>query len=125
MKKVTMKQLLFLVLFLFGVAGTSQAQVCKLPNSDDTVEVFSATFEGNNKVKVVVSNDSQEVSANVTVTVRVTYVGTRDKITKEFTDKGRALPNQSTEILIAIDETCNGRMPKSVEAISITGTKCK
>lgn len=122
MKKVTMKQLLFLVLFLFGVAESSQAQVCKLPNSDDNVEVFSATLDGTNKVKVVVSNDSQEVSANVTVKVKVTY---GNGVSKEFTGKGLAKPNNSSEILIIIDEKIGGYTPRSVEAISITGTKCK
>lgn len=122
MKKVTMKQLLFLVLFLFGVAESSHAQVCKLPNSDDNVEVFSATLDGTNRVKVVVSNDSRDVSANVTVTVKVTYANNK---AKEFTGKGLAKPNTSSEILIAIDETYGLHKPRSVEAVSITGTKCK
>ena len=60
-----------MTLLLFAVI--SNAQVCKISNSNDNVEVFSATIINGSSVAVTVGNDSQDISANVTVEVTVTY----------------------------------------------------
>lgn len=120
-----MKQLLFMLMLLMGAVGSANAQVCKISNTNDNVEVFSASLTSPNQVTVVVSNDSKEISANVTVKVKVTYeVGSSAK-EYDFTGKGLARPNKSTAILISIPEKdTKNRVAKSVEAISISGTKC-
>ena len=123
-----MKQLLFMLMLLMGAVGSANAQVCKISNTNDNVEVFSTSLTSPNQVTVVVSNDSKEISANVTVIVKVTYdVPGGGGIAKDhnFTGKGLAKPNESTAILINIPEKdTNNRVAKSVEAISISGTKC-
>ena len=121
-----MKQLLFTIMLLLGAAGSVNAQVvCKISNTNDNVEVFSASLSSPNQVTVVVSNDSKEISANVTVTVKVTYEKDGYKTTKEFIGKGLAKPNGSTRILIDIPEKDeNGKPAGSVQAMNISGTKC-
>lgn len=120
-----MKQLLFIMMLLFCASGNINAQVCKISNTNDNVEVFSASLINSKQVKVVVSNDSQEISANVTVTVEVTYTDGSYSKTKTFTGKGLARPNTSTEIVIDIPENIDySKKPKSVQVTGISGTKC-
>lgn len=124
-----MKQLLFTMLLFWGVAATTDAQVCKISNSNDNVEIFSAVLNRPDQVTVTVSNDSKDISANVTVGVKVTYQRTDPQwgtSTKEqtYSGKGRALPNQETLIFIDIPETIGAYEAKSVKPISISGTKC-
>lgn len=122
-----MKQLLFILMLLFGAAGSTHAQVCKISNTNDNVEVFDARLKGPNQVKVVVSNDSQNISANVTVEVEVTYKRSSSghTIVKPFKGKGLAKPNASTEIVIDIPEKIdNDYTAVSVEPKDISGTKC-
>lgn len=121
-----MKQLLFIMMLLFCAAGNINAQVCKISNTNDNIEVFSASLINSKQVKVVVSNDSQEISANVTVTIEVTYTdGYNSPKTKTFTGKGLARPNTSTEIVIDIPEDIDySKKPKSVQVTGISGTKC-
>ncbi|MDE5551191.1 MAG: hypothetical protein K2I99_07590 [Bacteroidaceae bacterium] len=120
-----MKKVLTALLFLWTVIGFANAQVCKISNSGDNVEVFSAVIEGNT-VKVTVSNDSENISANVTVTVKVTYSnGMRTERTMTFSGKELCKPNKPTLITIPISEQQNGLKATKVEVVSITGTKCQ
>lgn len=120
-----MKQLLFTLLLLLSIAGSANAQVCKISNTNDNVEVFSAYLSSPNQVTVVVSNDSKDISANVTVKVKVTY-GTPGygPIEKEFTGKGLAKPDSTTEIRINIPDQENKKTAQSVQVTGISGTKC-
>ena len=118
-----MKKIAFLALMLLGLFGVCQAQVCKISESNDNVEIFSAVIEDGNTVIVTVSNDSKDISANVTVVVEVTY---SNGGTKQFSGKVKAEPNQESIIRIPIPEFLNNRnnTPKKVVAKEITGTKC-
>lgn len=118
-----MKQLLVtIMMLLFGVAGMVKAQVCKLPNSKDNVEVFRTFLSSPTQVTVIVSNDSKDISANVTVEIEVTY-GYNTKQT--FYGKELAKPNKKTTIYIDIPEKgSNNQVPTEVKAKSISGTKC-
>lgn len=118
-----MKRIITALLFLWTVVGFSNAQVCKISDSGDNVEVFSAFIENGNIVKVKVSNDSKDISANVTVTVKVTYEYAH--ITETYSGQELATPNGSTVITIPISEKKNGKKATKVEVISITGTKCQ
>lgn len=120
-----MKIKLILILALVGFFSTVSAQVCKINESGDNVEVFSAIIEGENTVVVTVGNDSRDISANVTVTVEVTYKKGNSIHTYNYTGKKIAQPNQETIIKISIPaEDKNGYKPYSVKVTGITGNKC-
>lgn len=123
-----MKKILTALLLLWTVVGFANAQpqpqVCKISDSGDNIEVFSAVIEGK-AVKVTVSNDSKEISANVTVTVKVTYSNSmRTERTMTFSGK-ELCPPQRTVITIPIPEQQNGLKATKVEVVSITVTKCQ
>lgn len=118
-----MKKILTALLLLWTVVGIADAQVCKISDSGDNVEVFSAFIKDGNTVEVTVSNDSKDISANVSVKVKVTYEV--DRNTENFTGKALAEPNKSTAITIPIPVTKQNRKATKVEVIGITGTKCK
>lgn len=117
-----MKKMLFLLIAIFCVSTMMNAQVCKISNSNDNIEVYSCELTNNNTVTVTVGNDSQDISANVTVTIEVVY-GRSDA--KTFSAKGLAGPNRTTEIKISIpSENKQGSSPSAVKVTSISGTKC-
>lgn len=121
-----MKKIL-LLLALVGLFSNVSAQVCKISSSNDNVEVFSAYIVDGSIVEVTVGNDSQSVSANVTVEVEVTYKDSRNIKTKKYSGKDVAKPNTTTSIKIPINPTypdwpsCKA---VSVKVLDITGTKC-
>lgn len=118
-----MKKFLFSLIACVSFFFNANAQVCKISESNDNVEVFGALFNNEKtSVDITVSNDSKDISANVTVTIKVTYK--HADYTKEYTCKGIAKPNGSTIISKEIDPELKGWKPTSVEVISITGTKC-
>ena len=117
-----MKKMLFTLVTILCVTLSTQAQVCKISQSNDNVEVFSCNLVDNNSaVAVTVGNDSQNISANVTITVEVTY---NNAIKKTYSTKVIAQPNQTTDVKICIDDKVNNVTAKSVKVISLTGTKC-
>lgn len=118
-----MKKIITSLLLLWAVVSfADNVQVCRISGSGDNVEVFSAFIENGNTVKVTISNDSKDISANVTVTVKVTYEYAH--ITETYSGKELAKPGP-TEITIPISEKKNGKKATKVEVISITGTKCQ
>lgn len=121
MKKIF--KISFIVLMFCGIIGNSYAQVCKISSSNDNVEVFSATIVNGSSVAVTVGNDSQDISANVTVEVIVTYESSN--YTKTYTGKKVARPNTETVIEIPIATSYYERKPTSVKVTSISGTKCQ
>lgn len=118
-----MKKILFLFLTMCTLIVSANSQVCKISGENDNVEIFSCLLaENNTEVHVVVANDSQSISANVTVTVEVDYGG---NIKKTYTGRAIAKPNQETLIIIkGVSPKVSNRDVKSVQAISITGAKC-
>lgn len=119
-----MKKIITSLLLLWAVVSfADNVQVCRISGSGDNVEVFSAFIENGNTVKVTISNDSKDISANVTVTVKVTYEYAH--ITETYSGQELATPNGSTVITIPISEKKNGKKATKVEVISITGTKCQ
>lgn len=120
-----MKKIALFTLMILGIFGSLNAQVCKISDTGDNVEVFSATISDGHIVTVVVGNDSQDKSANVTVNVTVTYKGSSTSKEYTFTAKAIAQPNQTTEIKIDIPERDKqDRTPVSAKVTQITGTKC-
>lgn len=108
---------------IFGLsltAGNVNAQVCKISGSNDNVEVFSCQLNENN-VDITLSNDSNDIKANVTVTVEVFY---GNNLTKTYTGKVLANPGTSTALSIPIEGKVNNLTAKSVKVTSLSGTKC-
>lgn len=120
------KRMLLFTLILLGFFTIANAQVCKISNSNDNVEVFSANIIDGLRVEVTVGNDSQDISANVTVEVEVTYNYGNLSDKKTFTGKKVAKPNAETIINIPIDKSYpNSKYtPSSVRVTGISGTKC-
>lgn len=119
-----MKKYLFILMTIFGLSiisnsfGVANAQVCKISETNDCVEVFSSYIADGFAV-VTLSNDSDHTKANVTVTIEVKYGNS----TKSFTGKIMASPG-STELKIPIDTKFNNFPPQSVRVTSISGNKC-
>lgn len=122
-----MRKFLLSFMFLLGITvisdsfGVANAQVCKISETNDNVEVFSCFLDGEH-VSVTLSNDSENIKANVTVTVEVQYGN--GTLTKSFTGKIMAKPGGSTDLKIPIDPKFKGYSPSSVKVTSISGTKC-
>ena len=117
-----MKKTLIILLTLICFGATAKAQVCKISGSNDNIEVFSCyTDVENNQVVVIVSNDSNDISANVTVTVEVKM----GSVTKTVYGKARALPNQNTKIEIPMkSEGVKIGSGTTARCTDISGTKC-
>lgn len=117
-----MKKIIFLFAAMVCMAMNANAQVCRISESNDNVEVFSCYLTDNNSaVAVTVGNDSQNISANVTITVEVSY---NSSLKKTYSAKVIAQPNQTTDIKINIQQKVNNWEAQSVKVISLTGTKC-
>jgi hypothetical protein len=121
-----MKKIIFIVVAVIGLSFCVNAQVCKINGTNDNVEVMSCNIVGN-QVLVKVSNDSRDISANVTVSVTVEYAhasgggcGTK---TASLSGKTQSFANDYATIEIDIPIK-DGYKPCRVEATSILGTKC-
>ena len=115
-----------------GFSAGANAQVCMISGGEDkndNVEVLSADLNLNNGIVYVrVGNDSRLISANVTVEVEVSYKKGSNTKKKKFTGKGLASANEISTIRIpcflAYPDDADYKAV-SVEAMKITGTKCK
>lgn len=70
-----MKKFLMILTCCVAILSINAANYCTLPNSNDTISAGQATFEGNT-VYVTLYNDSPNIRANVTVTVKAGYATT-------------------------------------------------
>lgn len=122
-----MKKLLFSLVASLFVITVSQAQVCKISESNDNVEVYSCYLTNNNStVTITVGNDSQNIAANVTIEIEVLYkFASGVSRSRTYTGRGLAKANSTTEIIINIlPEIDGGAKPVSVSTKGISGTKC-
>lgn len=100
---------------------------CKLNNEGDTVEALSATIDKDNScVKVSLGNDSNDVAANVTVTIEVKYRWNIYDKPLTYTGKIQVGPQQTVVLTIPINATAGDDryVPNSVTVVSVTGSKC-
>lgn len=110
-------------LICFG--ATAKAQVCKISGSNDNVEVFGCRTDAeNNQVFVTVSNDSNDISANVTVTVEVKGREGCNSCTTTVEGKALAKPGQSTLIKIKVPSSFKLTENSRSTCTGISGTKC-
>lgn len=103
------------------------SQSCKISNANDTVEVTNCSLIGDNKVEVTVSNDSNDINANVTITIVVIYKLNSQTFKETYEGKGMAKKCESTVITIPISscyKNDNRYKPFSVSVTSISGSKC-
>lgn len=110
----------------FGSMANAQ-KVCKISGSNDNVEIFSSYIdEDNNQIVVTVGNDSNDISANVTITIQVSAKKKGYSGMENLTLSGKeiAKPNQTTTINIPLkggyEFTSNSKIIDS----KISGTKC-
>lgn len=123
-----MKKTAWIILAFLGLCSVSSAQVCKISGENDNVEVMSYFFEDETTVVVVVSNDSKDISANVTVSVDIKSLNKGINCCYDLsnlTGKGRALPNQDTQIKIKLPAPYKQNPDKSrIIVKDISGSKC-
>lgn len=123
-----MKKVFIMMFALICFGATAKAQVCKISGSNDNVEVFTCyTDVAKNQVVVRVSNDSNEISANVTVTVEVKNVkqsGYSNLKKLTLTGKELAKPNGPTDIKIDIPSGYTLLNESTAQCTNISGTKC-
>lgn len=123
-----MKKTAWIILAFLGLCSVSSAQVCKISGENDNVEVMQAFFEDESTVVVVVSNDSKDISANVTVSVDIKGLNKGSGCCYELTNltgKGRALPNQDTQIKIKLPSPYKQNQDKTrITVKNISGSKC-
>lgn len=118
--------LLLFVLIFFG--ASARAQVCKISGTNnDNIEVFTCFPDvSRNQVIVRVSNDSRDISANVTVEVEVQNAKSGSSLKKlTITGKGLAKPNGPTDIRIDLPSGFELVKESSVECKGISGAKCQ
>ena len=99
-----MKKVFCILIAFFCITVASQAQICKISGANDNVEVQDVTWQGYH-VYVTVGNDSQDISANVTIEVEVEYeyFNSPGTFKKSFSAKKTVKPNGETEIKIKTD----------------------
>lgn len=120
-----MKKTLLIMFASICLSATANAQVCKISGSNDNVEVFGCRTDAeNNQVFVIVSNDSNDISANVTVTVEVKGKEGCSSCTTTVEGKGLAKPGQSTQIKIKVPGNFKLTENSRSKCIGISGSKC-
>lgn len=120
-------RIIALAVLVLTTAFVSFSQVCKISKDNDTVEVTNCSLVGDDTVEVTVENDSNDINANVTVTIEVVYKLNSSTFTKTYEGKKMAMKDGETLIKIPIASCYNNDeryKPYSVKAIAITGAKC-
>lgn len=120
-------RIICLTLQMLATVFVCFSQTCLISNANDTVEIENCTLIADNKVEVTVSNDSNDINANVTVSIEVAYKFNSQIFKKNYIGKGMAKKSESTIITIPISSCYNGDeryKPYSVSATGISGSKC-
>ena len=120
-----MKKVVFVLFVLICFGATANAQVCKISGTNDNVEVFGChTDAENNQVIVTVSNDSNDISDNVTVTVEVKGKADCGSCTTTVEGKGLSKPGQTTQIKIKMPSSFKLTENSRSKCTGIRGSKC-
>jgi hypothetical protein len=128
-----MKKILVILVAVIGLSISVNAQVC--PIEGGNIEVVSSPTHNGSEAIVTVANDSETTSANVTVTVKVSYHFTSNNAYyKSETFSGTEFVGKGGRTQIRIPITScysynhNGTTltlcPKAVEVTDIRGRKC-
>lgn len=121
-----MKKVLLILVAMLGISFAANAQSCKIQGANDGSTVMVTNdYQDGNKIVVNLENDSNEICANVTVEVTVSYAGGN---TKTYSGRGKSCPGTSCKIEIPIQENYNGqsRYPlKGYKVQKVSGTKCE
>lgn len=122
-----MKQLILSLIMAVAVLLplTTEAKVCKIKGTDDTIELTGSSH-ASNTVNLVLSNDGPAM-ANVHITITVTYrhQSRNIKITKVYTETRRINPYGDTAVTIPINDVVDTYyVYDSFTLDSLTGEKC-
>lgn len=125
-----MKYIAILTLFLVALCtpNYTDAQVCNIKGTYDTVEVAYDSYDAaTNKLTVSVNSDSQQ-AANITITATVNYKNGNVTKTQTYTERVIAQPCTSSicEITVPSSVTIsNWKYTFSDYTLSISGNKCE
>lgn len=113
-----MKKFLMILTCCVAILSINAANYCTLPNSNDTISAGQATFEGNT-VYVTLYNDSPNIRANVTVTVKGEYETTSFSSEKTVSTVVQVPPSGSATATIVFPGEVT-----SVEDVTVSSPKC-
>lgn len=123
-----MKQLILSLIMAVAVLLplTTEAKVCKIKGTNDTIELTGSSHAPNS-VNLVLSNDGPAM-ANVHITITVTYRHNQYNAstkTKVYTETKRINPYGDTPVTIPIDDIVDTfYIYDSFTLDSLTGEKC-
>lgn len=112
-----MKRFLMILTCCVAILSINADNYCTLPNSNDTISAGQATFEGNT-VYVTLYNDSPNIRANVTVSIKA-----------DVTDNGTASYTRSTVVQVPPSGSATATIVfqgevTSVEEVHVSSPKC-
>lgn len=110
-----MKKFLMILTCCVVILSINAANYCTLPNSNDTISAGQATFEGNT-VYVTLYNDSPNIRANVTVTVKAGVKTLSDKMRSTVV---QVPPSGSATATIVFQGEVT-----HVESVTVSSPKC-
>lgn len=118
-----MKKVILFLVAILGISFAANAQSCKISGANDGSTVMVTNdYQSGNKIVVNLENDSNEICANVTVEVEVSYAHSKPKT---FTGRGKSCPNSTCKLEIAIDEKNGSYTMTGYKVKKVSGTKCE
>lgn len=125
-----MKKILLLALFVLGSFTASNAQTCEIIGSTDgsTIEALDGYWDGDNTYVVLLSNDSNIVAANVTVTIEVIYKYGNNSFVEQHSAKTKVMPMGESLCKIYVSRKHpqkSNHFADSVKIVGVTGNKCQ
>lgn len=111
-----MKRFLMILTCCVAILSINAADYCKLPNSNDTISAGQATFEGNT-VYVTLYNDSPNIRANVTVSIKAWTSASNSTTTRSTVVQ--VPPSGSATATIVFPEEVT-----SVKDVTVSSPKC-
>lgn len=110
-----MKKFLMILTCCVAILSINADNYCTLPNSNDTISAGQATFEGNT-VYVTLYNDSPNIRANVTVSIKADT--TEDVFIVRSTVVQVPPSGSATAMIVFPDEVI------SVASVDVSSPKC-
>ncbi len=113
-----MKKFLMILTCCVAILSINAANYCTLPNSNDTISAGQATFEGNT-VYVTLYNDSPNIRANVTVSIKADVTDSYGTASYTRSTVVQVPPSGSATATIVFQGEVT-----SVEEVHVSSPKC-
>lgn len=111
-----MKKFLMILTCCVAILSINAANYCTLPNSNDTISAGQETIEGNT-VYVPLYNDSPNIRANVTVSIKAWTSGSTSSITRSTVVQVPPSGSATATIVFPGEVT-------SVKDVTVSSPKC-